>query len=181
MLIFKCTEGGGGRNPRPLSSFDTHARWQPVTQSARSRPSYGKTEDCDSLYAGLLAVLCQRVITTLWYSLLAGSCFSSCWWLVDLWGPTADLPEPFVMETFCSIKLPHTDGRFPQTSLQHKQTEKKANYFTVRLKFQPSLSYRLSPKEEQMYYFLDLKPCSSEAVIIHSKYFPDCDWLKAHA
>ena len=31
---------------------------------------------------------------------------------------------------------------------------KKANYFTVCLKFQPRLSYRLSPKEEQMYYFL---------------------------
>ena len=61
--------------------------------------------------------------------------FSNCWWLVDLWGPTVDLPEPFVMETFCNIKLPHTDGRCPQTTLQHKQTAKKANYFTVCLKF----------------------------------------------
>ena len=26
--------------PRPLSTFDTHARWQPVTQSARSRRSH---------------------------------------------------------------------------------------------------------------------------------------------
>ena len=34
-------------HPRPLSSFDTHARWQPVTQSARSRRSYGKIEDCE--------------------------------------------------------------------------------------------------------------------------------------
>ena len=33
--------------PRPLSSFDTHARWQPVTQSSRSRWSYGKIEDCE--------------------------------------------------------------------------------------------------------------------------------------
>ena len=33
--------------PRPLSSFDTHARWRPVTQSARSRRSYGKIEDCE--------------------------------------------------------------------------------------------------------------------------------------
>ena len=33
--------------PRPLSSFDTHARWQPVTQSARSRRSYGRIEDCE--------------------------------------------------------------------------------------------------------------------------------------
>ena len=32
---------------RPLSSFDTHARWQPVTQSARSRRSYGKIGDCE--------------------------------------------------------------------------------------------------------------------------------------
>ena len=30
-----------------LSSFDTHARWQPVTQSARSRWSYGKIEDSE--------------------------------------------------------------------------------------------------------------------------------------
>ena len=28
-------------------NFDTHARWQPVTQSARSRRSYGKIEDCE--------------------------------------------------------------------------------------------------------------------------------------
>ena len=32
---------------RPLSSFDTHARWQPVTQSAQSRRSYGIIEDCE--------------------------------------------------------------------------------------------------------------------------------------
>ena len=34
-------------HPRPLSSFDTHARWQPVTQSARSRRSYGKIGACE--------------------------------------------------------------------------------------------------------------------------------------
>ena len=33
--------------PRPLSSFDTYARWQPLTQGARSRWSYGKIEDCE--------------------------------------------------------------------------------------------------------------------------------------
>ena len=33
--------------PCPLSSFGTHARWQPVTQSAQSWLSYGKIEDCD--------------------------------------------------------------------------------------------------------------------------------------
>ena len=35
------------KRPRPLSSFDTHARWQPVTQSALSRLCYGKIEDCE--------------------------------------------------------------------------------------------------------------------------------------
>ena len=54
ILIFKCTEGAGVGDysflphcPHPLSSFDTHARWQPVTQSARSRWSCGKIEDCE--------------------------------------------------------------------------------------------------------------------------------------
>ena len=66
-----CTEGagiialGGGRGrekkrdplffslplkplpPSPLSSFDTHARRQPVTGSARSRRSHGKIENCE--------------------------------------------------------------------------------------------------------------------------------------
>ena len=34
--------------PLPLSSFDTHARWQTVTQSARSRWSYEKIEAVNS-------------------------------------------------------------------------------------------------------------------------------------
>ena len=33
--------------PRPLSSFETHVRWLPVTKSAQSRRSYGKMEDCE--------------------------------------------------------------------------------------------------------------------------------------
>ena len=33
--------------PLPLSSFDTYARWQPETQSARSRRSYGKIEESE--------------------------------------------------------------------------------------------------------------------------------------
>ena len=33
--------------PCPLSSFDNHARWRPVTHSARSRRSYGKIKDCE--------------------------------------------------------------------------------------------------------------------------------------
>ena len=33
--------------PRRLSCVDTHARWQPVTQSARSRRSYRRIEDCE--------------------------------------------------------------------------------------------------------------------------------------
>ena len=31
----------------PLSSSDIHERWQPVTQSSRSRWSYGKIGDCE--------------------------------------------------------------------------------------------------------------------------------------
>ena len=60
ILIFKCTAGAGvggyssrgGNRPRPLSSFDTHVRWQPVTQSSRSRWSYGKIEDCEQSNSG---------------------------------------------------------------------------------------------------------------------------------
>ena len=35
--------------PHPLSSFDTHERWQPVTQSARSWRSHGKMGTVNSL------------------------------------------------------------------------------------------------------------------------------------
>ena len=42
ILIFKCT------NVADVGDYlDTHARWQPVTQSAQSRWSYGKIEDCE--------------------------------------------------------------------------------------------------------------------------------------
>ena len=37
--------------PSPLPKSGTHARWQPVTQSARSRRSYGKIEDCEQSMA----------------------------------------------------------------------------------------------------------------------------------
>ena len=79
ILFFKCTEGAGVRNyssggygarkikiyfsrflpnrPRPLSSFDTHARWQPVTQSAQSRWSYGKIEDCEQSKNSVRSIL----------------------------------------------------------------------------------------------------------------------------
>ena len=58
--IFKCTEGAGigdysckGRGVRkncPLSSFDTHARWQAVTQIAASRWSYRKKGELWTVY-----------------------------------------------------------------------------------------------------------------------------------
>ena len=77
ILFFKCTEGAGVRDyssgaggigwgrdsrflpnhPRPLSSFDTHARWQPVTQSAQSRWSYGKIEDCEQSKNSVRSIL----------------------------------------------------------------------------------------------------------------------------
>ena len=36
ILIFKCTEGAGVRDysSSPLSTFDTHVRWQPITRKA---------------------------------------------------------------------------------------------------------------------------------------------------
>ena len=48
-LDFRMYRVGGcrGNHPRPLSSFETHSRWQPVTQSTRSRRSYRKIEDCE--------------------------------------------------------------------------------------------------------------------------------------
>ena len=73
ILNFKCTTGAGDGDysrPHPLGSFDTHARWQPVTQSARSRRSYGKIEDCEqsndseafwSSFYILFGFLCARV------------------------------------------------------------------------------------------------------------------------
>ena len=48
--------------PRPLSSFETHTRWQPVTQSARSRRSYGKIEDCEQS----IEMLQFRLMCNLW-------------------------------------------------------------------------------------------------------------------
>ena len=41
--------------PPIVSSFDTHARWQPATQSARSRRSCGKIEDCEQSILGNLS------------------------------------------------------------------------------------------------------------------------------
>ena len=58
-LIFKCTEGAGvgdyssrGRAPLPLRSCDTHARWQPAAQSARSRRSLRENRGLGSLGGG---------------------------------------------------------------------------------------------------------------------------------
>ena len=48
ILIFKCTERAGvGDYSSTVVLTCTHAKWQPVTQSARSRWSYGKIEDCE--------------------------------------------------------------------------------------------------------------------------------------
>ena len=68
ILIFKCTEGAGVGNysflpnrPRPPpSSFHTHTRRQPVTQSPRSRRSYGKIEDCEES-RGRTVTICNKI------------------------------------------------------------------------------------------------------------------------
>ena len=79
ILIFKCTEGvgvgdyssggeGKGREkpPRPLSSFDTHVRWKPVTQSARSRWSYGKIEDFEQSIIDIVGYYSQLTLVMSW-------------------------------------------------------------------------------------------------------------------
>ena len=52
--------------PRPLSSFDTHARWQPITQGARSRQIRSEqstlNEPCGTLFWWW---------TSIWYLALA--------------------------------------------------------------------------------------------------------------
>ena len=45
-FFFSCFSLPSKPSPPP-GSFDTHARWQPVTQSARSQRSYGKIKDCE--------------------------------------------------------------------------------------------------------------------------------------
>ena len=71
--------GGGGREkyfsrflpnrPRPLSSFDTHLRWQPVTRSARSRRSYGKIEDREQSKLAYLSTRSYNISSLSVYSL----------------------------------------------------------------------------------------------------------------
>ena len=100
ILIFKCTEGTGvgdysssggrgrekynfsrflpNRRARPLSSFNTHARWQPVTQSARSRWSYGKNRGLWTVYAFHSSLNFYLSVTSLY--LLCN--FDSIWWPV---------------------------------------------------------------------------------------------------
>ena len=107
--------------------------WCQLTLSGNLLTEYRKSQFCTSLVphntssGDGVRLLCWTISSTLPASdndtlifTVSRLVFSNCWWLVDLWGPTVDLPEPFVMETFCNIKLPHTDGRCPQTTLQHK-------------------------------------------------------------
>ena len=73
ILIFKCNDSRLLPNrPRPLSSFDTHARWQPVTQNARSRWSHGKIENCEQskklqLYTTDYTVILQLFLSDEWF------------------------------------------------------------------------------------------------------------------
>ena len=56
-------------HPHPLSSFDTHARWQLLMQSARSRRSYGKIGDCEQ------STLRWTKLTSLRHPQLSSFCF----------------------------------------------------------------------------------------------------------
>ena len=61
----------------PLSRFDTHPRWPPVTQSLRSRRSYGKIGDCDQ--SNSISQKKQRYIYLLHFLQLTSACPSiSC-------------------------------------------------------------------------------------------------------
>ena len=61
----------------PLSRFDTHPRWPPVTQSLRSRRSYGKIGDCDQ--SNSISQKKQRYIYSLLFLQLTSACPSiSC-------------------------------------------------------------------------------------------------------
>ena len=56
--------------PRPLSGFETHAIWQPVTQCARSRWSYGKIGDCEQsklFMIFLILVSCKNKVMSASY------------------------------------------------------------------------------------------------------------------
>ena len=73
--------GGGGGGEKtvllPLSRFDTHPRWPPVTQSLRSRRSYGKIGDCDQ--SNSISQKKQRYIYSLHFLQLTSACPSiSC-------------------------------------------------------------------------------------------------------
>ena len=86
--------GGGGREkyfsrflpnrPRPLSSFDNHARWQPVTQSARSRRSYEKIEDCKQ---SSFSVMAAAAATGRVYIIYGGLHSDSSKTLINSWRP----------------------------------------------------------------------------------------------
>ena len=98
ILIFKCTAlaGRGARKnrlpnrPRHLSSFDTHARWQPVTQSARSRWSYGKIEDCEH----------------------SSNCLNSKRWIVHKLNAWPRNSNTFYFLALSEGVLPHSDRTF---------------------------------------------------------------------
>ena len=47
ILVLYVPRGRASRFIAPLSRFDTHSRWLPLTQSARSWRSYGKIRDCE--------------------------------------------------------------------------------------------------------------------------------------
>ena len=53
LLDFEMYRGAGVGD---YSRFDTRARWQPVTQSPRSRQSYGKIGDCEKSNCQVLPV-----------------------------------------------------------------------------------------------------------------------------
>ena len=78
--------------PRPLSSFDTYERWQPVTQSARSRRSHGKIGDCEQSTTRVIPA-CRNQLTNKRHKFEVHSDFGSGLELIPGMPDTPTLPS----------------------------------------------------------------------------------------
>ena len=76
--------------PRSLSSFDTHERWQPVTQSAWSWRSHGKIADCEQSTTRV-TYACRNQLTNKRHKVAVHSDFGSG---LELTPEMPDTPPP---------------------------------------------------------------------------------------
>ena len=103
-----CRAKGGGGGERRGFSFDTHARWQPVTESARFRRSYGKIEDCEqsqllsepALFFAVPSTLSQSSTPVRNATHLRASCFLELIFFT-LRQPLTSVTNATSLRTFC--------------------------------------------------------------------------------